>query len=118
MTVERTCRWMIRASDPVGFEKLLADERNVLSELAGFGQRAVDAASQVTHTVGVAETEFGSQFTQRTGRHLPRQPCGNVSADGLGTTVSECPWIDPVVRGHCGKDPAQINGRNPASRGH
>jgi hypothetical protein len=61
---------LTRASDLVGFEKLLANTGNILSELAGIGQRAVDAASQVTHAVGVAETEYGRQFTQRKGRQL------------------------------------------------
>jgi hypothetical protein len=61
---------LTRASDLVGFEKLLANTGNILSELAGIGQRVVDAASQVTHAVGVAETECGRQFTQRTGRQL------------------------------------------------
>ena len=30
MTVERTRRWMIRASDPGGFEKLLADAAQIV----------------------------------------------------------------------------------------
>ena len=31
---------------------------------------AVDAASQVSHAVGAAETEYGREFTQRTGGQL------------------------------------------------
>ena len=61
---------LTRASDLVGFEKLLANTGNILSELAGIRQRTVNAASQVTYAVGVAETEYGRQFTQRTGRQL------------------------------------------------
>jgi hypothetical protein len=44
---------LTRTSDLVGFEKLLANTGNIFSELAGIWQRAVDAASQVTHAVGI-----------------------------------------------------------------
>jgi hypothetical protein len=51
-----------RRSDRLGFEKLRANAGNILSELARFLEREVDAASQVAHAVGVTETEFGRQF--------------------------------------------------------
>ena len=50
----------IRASNPVGFEVLLANAGNVSSELAGIRHCAVDAASQVSHAAGAVETELGS----------------------------------------------------------
>jgi hypothetical protein len=79
----------IRASDPVDFEKLLANAGYILWELAGFRQCAFEAASQVTHAVGMAETEYGREFTQRPGRQLPSQPCGHMSDDRLGTKLTE-----------------------------
>src|ERR1017187_8475688 len=100
LTLSGSATLTIRGSDPFGFEKLLANGGNVLPELAGISQRAVDAASQVADAVSVPETEHGRQLTQRTGRQLAGQPCGDVSADGLAATVAKCLRIDPVVRGH------------------
>ena len=74
----------IRGSDPFGLERLLANGGNVLPELAGIRQRAVDAASQVADAVSVLETEHGrTQLTQRTGRQLAGQPCGSDVSAGV-----------------------------------
>ena len=73
----------------LGFEELLANAGDILSKLAGIRERAVNAARQVADAVGVAQTEYCRQFTQRTGGQLPRELRGYVSADGLGTEVSE-----------------------------
>ena len=55
---------------------------------------AVDAASQVAEAVSVLETEHDRQLTQRTGRVLAALPCGDVSADGLATTVAKYSRVD------------------------
>ncbi len=70
-----------------GFEELLANAGDLLSKLAEIRQRAGNTARQVAHAVGVAQTEFSRQFTQRTGARLPRKPRGHVSADGLGSEI-------------------------------
>ena len=78
-TVQRVCPLTNRRSGWLGFEKLLANSGSVLPELPGIGQCAVDSASQVADAVSLPETEHRRQLTQRTGRPLTPQPCGNVS---------------------------------------
>jgi hypothetical protein len=53
-------------------KKCLANSGNVLPELAGIRQRAVDTASQAADAVSIP----GSQCMQCTGRQLAGQPCG------------------------------------------
>ena len=100
LTLSGSVPLTIPGSDPFGFEKLLANGGKVLPELAGISQRAVDAASPVADAASVPDTENGRQFTQRTERQLAEQPCGDVSADGLATTVAKYLGIDPVRRGN------------------
>jgi hypothetical protein len=69
----------------LGLEKLLAYSGDVLPELAGIRQRAVDAASQVADAVSEPEPEHGRKLTQRSGRQLAGQPCGDVSAGEKGS---------------------------------
>jgi hypothetical protein len=59
---------LTRASDLVAFEKVLANTGKFWSDLAGIRQRAVDAASLVTHAVGVAEAEYGRQYATQANR--------------------------------------------------
>ena len=63
LTLSGSAPLTFRGSDPFGLEKLLANGVNVLPELAGIRQRAVDAASQVAYAVSVPETEHGRQLT-------------------------------------------------------
>jgi hypothetical protein len=53
----------IRRSDPFGLKKPLANGANVVPELAGIRQCAVDAAGQVADAICVPETEHCGQLT-------------------------------------------------------